>query len=452
MNIIESYITRAMVAMAAMAIVVGCNGDDDTGKRPAEQSLTLNVEVDNITATTAKIRVTHNDDISKSWLGFVTDNVTATDLKALVAERIAQGVAPTDIHTSAQYITILRELAPETSYKYIAVGCTAEGKVYGDITAVEFTTLKSTAGGDNPGDNLAGMTKNDAWRVTYVGSDTLEGLLYDHVVRVESLDNNPYVIAIVTAEQWATESFKEMCEELLADMVDYLNRYNVENDATYTIADMLTVGDGYDAFDILPGKYRAVAIGITTDAELSYLYAASEEFEVMEPIASEAYNDWLGEWYVVGMNNVVCPVTLTRDIANRSMWMTGWEGRDDLKVRVEYNSELNSLFFFSQLVAEDYDLGEKYGKADIYFLGCDEDGYFYDNAEGYYYIGIAGILDDGGRSIVRYGVGVTDYPKFEQMFFMAYINGEPYSLSYEEDVPTYISIMAREDEYLESLE
>lgn len=452
MNIIKSYITRAMVAMAAMAIVVGCNGDDDTGKRPAEQSLTLNVEVDNITATTAKIRVTHNDDISKSWLGFVTDNVTATDLKALVAERIAQGIAPTDIHTSAQYITILRELAPETSYKYIAVGCTAEGKVYGDITAVEFTTLKSTAGGDNPGDNLAGMTKNDAWRVTYVGSDTLEGLLYDHVVRVESLDNNPYVIAIVTAEQWATESFKEMCEELLADMVDYLNRYNVENDATYTIADMLTVGDGYDAFDILPGKYRAVAIGITTDAELSYLYAASEEFEVMEPIASEAYNDWLGEWYVVGMNNVVCPVTLTRDIANRSMWMTGWEGRDDLKVRVEYNSELNSLFFFSQLVAEDYDLGEKYGKADIYFLGCDEDGYFYDNAEGYYYIGIAGILDDGGRSIVRYGVGVTDYPKFEQMFFMAYINGEPYSLSYEEDVPTYISIMAREDEYLESLE
>lgn len=452
MNIIKSYITRAMVAMAAMAIVVGCNGDDDTGKRPAEQSLTLNVEVDNITATTAKIRVTHNDDISKSWLGFVTDDVTATDLKALVAERIAQGIAPTDIHTSAQYITILRELAPETSYKYIAVGCTAEGKVYGDITAVEFTTLKSTAGGDNPGDNLAGMTKNDAWRVTYVGSDTLEGLLYDHVVRVESLDNNPYVIAIVTAEQWATESFKEMCEELLADMVDYLNRYNVENDATYTIADMLTVGDGYDAFDILPGKYRAVAIGITTDAELSYLYAASEEFEVMEPIASEAYNDWLGEWYVVGMNNVVCPVTLTRDIANRSMWMTGWEGRDDLKVRVEYNSELNSLFFFSQLVAEDYDLGEKYGKADIYFLGCDEDGYFYDNAEGYYYIGIAGILDDGGRSIVRYGVGVTDYPKFEQMFFMAYINGEPYSLSYEEDVPTYISIMAREDEYLESLE
>lgn len=452
MNIIKTYITRAMVAMTAMAIVVGCNGDDDTGKRPAEQSLTLNVEVDNITATTAKIRVTHNDDISKSWLGFVTDNVTATDLKALVAERIAQGVAPTDIHTSAQYITILRELAPETSYKYIAVGCTAEGKVYGDITAVEFTTLKSTAGGDNPGDNLAGMTKNDAWRVTYVGSDTLEGLLYDHVVRVESLDNNPYVIAIVTAEQWATESFKEMCEELLADMVDYLNRYNVENDATYTIADMLTVGDGYDAFDILPGKYRAVAIGITTDAELSYLYAASEEFEVMEPIASEAYNDWLGEWYVVGMNNVVCPVTLTCDIANRSMWMTGWEGRDDLKVRVEYNSELNSLFFFSQLVAEDYDLGEKYGKADIYFLGCDEDGYFYDNAEGYYYIGIAGILDDGGHSIVRYGVGVTDYPKFEQMFFMAYINGEPYSLSYEEDVPTYISIMAREDEYLESLE
>ncbi|MBQ3248639.1 MAG: hypothetical protein IJB03_03140 [Alistipes sp.] len=451
MNFVKHLLTKAMVVLTAIAIVVGCNGDDDNGTMPIPEGLTLHVDVDNITATTAKVKVTHDDDAAKSWLGFVTADMSAT-LQELVAEHIAEGFNASEIHSSRQYVTILEGLEPATTYKYVAVGCTKAGVTYGDITSVEFTTLTNTGGGDTPGDNLAGMKKNDAWRVTYVGSDTVEGLVYDHVVRVESLDNNHYVIAIVTAEQWATESFKGMCEALLVDMLDYLNRYNEENDTLYTIADMLCVGDGYDAFDIIPGKYRAVAIGITPDAELSYLYAASEEFEVMEPIASEAYNEWLGEWYVVGMNNAVCHVNLTRDIANRSMWMTGWEGFDDLKVKVEYNSELNSLFFFSQLVAEDYDLGEKYGAADIYLFGCDEDGYFYDNAEGYYYIGIAGILDDGGHAIVRYGVGVSDYPKFEQMFFMAYIDGEPYSLSLEEDVPTYISIMAREDEYNDSLQ
>ena len=451
MNLIKNYITRAMVAIAAMAIVVGCGGDDEKVKKPQMSELKLNVEVENITTTTAKIKVTHEDDMSKTWLGFHTDDLTS-DMMTLVEAHIAAGIKGSELHTSRQYVTIVDGLTPDTSYKYVAVGCTADGEVYGDIYTVEFTTLKRAEENNPAGGNTEGMKKNDAWRVSYVGSDTIDNYVYDHVVRVESLDNNGYVIAIITAEQWETESLMGMSEALLIDMLNYLDNYNATNGTSYTISDMLCYGDGVDMFDITPGSYRAVVIGITADAELSTLYAISEEFEVIEPIASEAYNAWLGEWVIVGENGAACPVTISRDIANRSVWMTGWEGFDDLKVKVEYNSSLDSLFFLSQLVAEDYDLGEEYGTADIYFLGCDDDGYYYDHNEGYYYIGIAGILDDGARAIVRYGVGVSDYPHFMQMFFMAYINGEAWALSKEEDVPSYISIMAREDEYNASLE
>lgn len=438
MNPIKTYITRAMVAIAAMAIVVGCNGGDDTDKVPTDGDLNLSITVEDITTTTAKIKVAHAGDTSSTWLGFVTDDVT-TNEDELIANHISAGIDSSELHASRQYATIVEELQPETTYKYIAVGYTTEGGAYGKSAAVEFTTLKASDGA--PIDNTAGMTLNDAWTVKYVGGKTIDNLSYDHVVEVDSRDNNSYVIAVVTAEQWATESLKAMSEALLSDMFDYLDYFNQTNGTSYTIADMLCLGDGIDGFDLTPGEYRALAIGINRSGELSYLYAVSEEFEVKEAVASEAYKSWLGDWVIVGQNNVSCPVTISQNVANKSVWMTGWEGYDDLAVSVEYDSSLNALLFHSQLVATGYDLGEDYGTADIYFFGGDDDGYYYDNQEGDYYIGIGGILDDGARAIVRYGVGVTGYPRFSQMFFMAYINGGVYALSAEEDIPSYVAIM-----------
>lgn len=438
MKHIKYYMIKAMAAMAAIATIVGCGGDDKNDA-PKHPDLGLSVAAEDITTTTAKIKVVHNGEASDTWVGFVTDDVTS-DESQLVAERSASGIQSSELHASRQYVTIVEELVPETTYKYIAVGYTAEGGAYGNIAAVEFTTLKAS-GNDQGNSNTEGMDLNEAWTVRYVGSKTIENLNYDHVVEVDSRDNNSYVIAIVTAEQWREESLKAMSDALLVDMVDYLDYYNQTNGTNYTIADMLCIGDGIDAFDLAAGDYRALAIGITPTGKLSHLYAVSEEFKVKEAVASEAYKSWLGNWNIVGQNNVSCPVTIRQNVANKSVWMNGWEGFDDLAVSVEYDSSLNSLLFHSQLVATDYYLGDDYGSADIYFFGGDDDGYYYDNQEGDYYIGICGILDDGGRAIVRYGYGVSGYPRFVQMFFMAYINGEPYALSAEEDIPSYVAIM-----------
>lgn len=433
MNRLKLSLTRVMVAVAAMALFVACGGDDEpTTQLP---NLKLNVEVEEITTTTAKVKVTHEFEAKHSWYGFVTDD-TATDAKQLVEAEVAKGINSQDLHRSKQYITVLSSLAPDTEYRYIATGLTAEGVQYGEVVSVRFKT--ATEQGDN---DYNGMRANEAWTVIYVGKDKLDDVEYDHVVRVISKDNNPYAITMVYADAYDPYQLRDLADAMLVDMKAYLADYNKQNGTSYSFKDMLYSGNGANAFDLDPGAYRAIAVGYTPEGEVSGLYSVSDVFEVEEQMASVNYLAWIGQWEIYGQNDVSTPVTISKGVANRSFYMTGWEGFEDLAIEVEYNAELDAMFFYSQLVAEDYDLGEEYGKADIYLFAGDEDGYYYDNKDGDYYIAIAGILDDGQRAIVRYGVNTPGYPKFTQMFFMADIDGKFYTFTAEDAIPSFIAAM-----------
>lgn len=433
MNRLKLSLTRVMVAVAAIAFAVACDrGGNEVEKLP---DLKLNVEVENITTTTAKVKVSHNFDAKDSWYGFVTDDTT-TDAKKLVGEVVAKGIDMRNFHCSKQYVSLLESLAPDTNYRYIATGLTDEGVQYGEIAVVEFKTLE-----EQGGDDYNGMRANAAWTVVYRGEDKVDGTTYDHVVEVISTDNNPYAITIVYADEYDPYQLRDLADAMLVDMKAYLADYNEQNGTKFKFEDMLYRGTASDPFDLAPGSYRAIAVGYTTEGEVSGLYAVSNPFEVEEQMPSVNYLAWLGKWDIVGQNGTTAPVEITKGVANRSFYMTGWEGFDDLQIEVEYNAELDAMFFYSQLVAEDYFLGEEYGSANIYLFAGDEDGYFYDNTDGDYYIAIAGILDDGQRAIVRYGVNTPGYPKFTQMFFMAEIDGKYYSLTAEEDIPSFIAAM-----------
>lgn len=435
MNLLKLSLTRVMVVFAAIAVAISCDrGGDEANSLP---NLQLMVEVEDITTTTAKIKVSHELEAQNTWYGFVTDD-TATDAATLLNEAVAKGVEAEELHRSKQYITILEELTPETSYRYIATGLTAEGVQYGEITIVEFKTLKQTTVQE---EEYNGMRRNDAWTVMYVGKDRLNDVEYDHVVRVISTDNNPYAITLVYADAYDPYQLKDLADAMLVDLKNYLVEYNEQNATSFTFADMLYTGNGADPFDLDPGVYRALAVGFTPEGEVSGLFSVSDEFEVEEQLPTPNYLAWLGNWTIEGQNGAISTVNIAKKHANRSFVMTGWEGFEDLEVEVEYNAELDAMFFYSQLVAEDYDLGEEYGKVDIYLFAGDEDGYYYDNKDGDYYIAIAGILDGGQRAIVRYGVNVPGYPKFTQMFFMADIDGKFYTFTKEEDLPSFIAAM-----------
>ena len=424
-----------MVVFAAIAFAISCDrGGDEVNSLP---NLQLMVEVEDITTTTAKIKVSHELEAQNTWYGFVTDD-TVTDAATLLNEAVAKGVEAEELHRSKQYITILEELTPETSYRYIATGLTAEGVQYGEITIVEFKTLKQTTVQE---EEYNGMRRNDAWTVIYAGKDRLNDVEYDHVVRVISTDNNPYAITLVYADAYDPYQLKDLADAMLVDLKNHLVEYNEQNATSFTFADMLYTGNGADPFDLDPGVYRALAVGFTPEGEVSGLFSVSDEFEVEEQLPTPNYLAWLGNWTIEGQNGATSTVNIAKKHANRSFVMTGWEGFNDLEVEVEYNAELDAMFFYSQLVAEDYDLGEEYGKVDIYLFAGDEDGYYYDNKDGDYYIAIAGILDGGQRAIVRYGVNVPGYPKFTQMFFMADIDGKFYTFTKEEDLPSFIAAM-----------
>lgn len=446
MKIFKILLKSAMAVIAAM-VAFSCDktpvGDEST----LNDNLELLVDVEDITLTSAKIKVTHNGQKSDTWYGFLTESVDGDEeeLISQAVEAYMNGDSSEGLRKSKNYVTVLKELAPGTAYKYIAFGLSADGEVYGSSASVEFETKVDTSGGGNGSENpgnpeVDGMKVNSAWTVNYVGEGVINDVEYDHVVTVNSTDRNTYAITIVHASLWDVSQLYDMAVLFAEDLRTYVEEFNQLYGTTYTVGDALYSGSKSDAFDLYPGYYRAVALGITQEGKVSGLYAVSDVFEVKEAIPTEQYKSWLGDWTIVGENGVEFTVTLSRHMANRSFWMYGYEGFEDVPVDVEYSEERNDLTFYAQLVQENYYLEEYDASVNLYFLGGDKDDNYYTVADGEYAIAIAGVLEDGQRALVRYGVNMPNYPKFMSMFYAAELNGKYMCFTETAGLPTFGSL------------
>lgn len=446
MKLYRTFFKATVVVIAAMA-AFACEKAPEGGGSSLNEDLELVVDVEDITLTSAKIKVTHNGQKSDTWYGFLTE-IVAGDEEELISQAVEaymNGDSSEGLRKSKSYVTVLKDLKPGTAYKYIAFGLSADGKVYGSSASVEFETkldgTGSGPGGQTPGNpEVDGMKLNPAWTVNYVGEGVVNGEDYDHVVTVNSTDRNTYAITIVYASLWNLDDLYDMAVLFAEDLVAYVDEYNDYYGTSYTVGDALYSGTASDAFDLYPGYYIAVALGITPEGKVSGLYATSEVFEVKEAIPTEQYKSWLGDWTIVGENDVEFTVTLSRHVANRSFWMYGWEGFEDIPVDVEYSEERNDLTFYAQLVQENYYLEEYDVTANMYFLGGDVDDNFYTVIDGNYGIAIAGVLEDGQRALVRYGVNQPGYPKFISMFYAAEVDGQYMCFTETENLPTFRGI------------
>ena len=448
MKLYRTFFKAAVVVIAVMA-AFACEKTPAGGGSSLNEDLELVVDVEDITLTSAKIKVTHNGQKSDTWYGFLTEIVEGDEeeLISQAVEDYMNGDSSEGLRKSKSYVTVLKDLKPGTAYKYIAFGLSADGKVYGSSASVEFETkLDGTGsgpgdGGQTPGNpEVDGMKVNKAWTVNYVGEGVVNGEDYDHVVTVNSTDRNTYAITIVYASLWNLDDLYDMAVLFAEDLVAYVDEYNEYYGTSFTVGDALYSGTASDAFDLYPGYYIAVALGITPEGKVSGLYAISDVFEVKEAIPTEQYKSWLGDWTIVGENDVEFTVTLSRHVANRSFWMYGWEGFEDIPVDVEYSEERNDLTFYAQLVQENYYLEEYDVTANMYFLGGDVDDNFYTVIDGNYGIAIAGVLDDGQRALVRYGVNQPGYPKFMSMFYAAEVGGQYMCFTETENLPTFRGI------------
>uniref|UniRef100_UPI004057302A hypothetical protein n=1 Tax=Alistipes sp. TaxID=1872444 RepID=UPI004057302A len=440
MNFLKNILRMAMVAFAAIA-VTACEPNGEQGEG---SNITFSVDVDNITATSAKIKVTHDGKTSDSWYGLLTTD-TSTREDRLVEETVAnlkQGDLGAQLVFSKNLTKILAPLTPNTTYKYIAFGLTEDGVVYGERASIEFTTLSSSGGGNNDGaedEVYDQMLPNPAWNIAYTGAGTINDTDYKHIVTVNSTDNNPYTIAVVYSREYDASKLRDLGTALVDSMNSYLESYNSYYGTSLVLSDILYRGNGSTAFDDLdPGYYIAVAIGITSKGKVSGLYAVSNTFEIEEETPTSLYSAWLGDWVLKGDNKVSNAVVIGRKVANKSVNLIGLGGLSFAAVG-EYSTDRNDIIFSAQIVEQNYEFSDG-SVGDVILVGLDEQGKFYGLNNGNYGIAIAGVLENGRYAIARYGVNQPNYTKFVAMCYVAMVDGKYYSLGKDEDIPTFSGI------------
>ena len=400
------------------------------------EDLTFTLEVAEVEADKAKIKVEHNGTTKDTWYGFAT---TESDVDKAIADVLKEGNVSLKKNTKTN-VTV-RNLEPETEYTFIAVGIKADGTTYGDPATVKFTTAKAeepTPPAPTPGE----YTINPNWTVTYIGDYEEGGKSYEHVVMVETTDTNPY---FVTA--WPVDIYEEQGIEAITAMeIEAWNELIAQNPGA-TFADVVYTESILSLSGIDPAygtRWYAMAIGCDTNGNATGLYALSEVIDLEnlgggddsgdeeEPTAE--YSAWIGEWTFTGANGVAWPITFSKGKANKSFIMTGWEEQTDLPVEVEWDGE-NGIWaaMIQNLGTYEFNGGQS---GDIWFTAFQGKNFY--PVEGIPAF-LGGHDENGGKLAIAYepqdenGNTIT----FDKAGFVASIGGSWYTITGVTEFPTF---------------
>ena len=172
----KKFFRFAAIAVAAIALL-SCEKDPqggstqkpDDGDKPGQttpeytENLTFTLEVTEVEADKAKIKVEHNGTTKDTWYGFAT---TESDVNKAIADVLAEGNVTLKKNTKTTMT--VRNLEPETEYTFIAVGIKADGTQYGEPATVMFTTTAEEVPAP-PTPTPGEYTINPNWTVTYIG-------------------------------------------------------------------------------------------------------------------------------------------------------------------------------------------------------------------------------------------------------------------------------------------
>ena len=359
-------------------------GSTNTPTTEYTEDLKFTLEVAEVEADQAKIKVEHNGTTKDTWYGFAT---TESDVNKAIADVLAEGNVTLKKNTKTN-VTV-RNLEPETEYTFIAVGIKADGTQYGEPATVKFTTAAA---------QLEGFQVNPAWTVAYIGAGEVDGKSYEHVISVNSTDSNTYLTSVVSKSDYDTYGIEAIAESEIAYWTDYVNQFNQANGTNYDLSALLYTGSVEEGWTLEGGEYVALAIGATAAGATGY-YAASEPFAVVEADLSEGYAAWLGDWTITGANGLTQQVTFSKGKANETFIMTGYEGPDaeGLDVTVNWIEEEGCWAIYNQMLGT-YNFGQ-YGPGDVWFLGKGEDESIYLNELP---ICIGGMFEDGSLGAIGY--------------------------------------------------
>lgn len=412
-------------------------GSTNTPTTEYTEDLTFTLEVTEVEADKAKIKVEHNGTTKDTWYGFAT---TESDVNKAIVDILAEGNVTLKKNTKTTMT--VRNLEPETEYTFIAVGIKADGTQYGEPATVKFTTAKAEEPTPPTPPAPEGYTVNPNWTVTYIGEYEEQGRVFEHVVLVESSDTNPFFITA-----WPVDYFEQLGIETIVDAeIEAWEELLAANPgATWAdiVSDESTMAD--TMIDPEYGtKWYAMAIGCDTNGQPTGLYALSEVIDLEnlggeeeEPTAE--YAAWLGDWTFTGANGVAFDVTMKKGKANQTYKLAGWEGPESegLDIKVEWMADYGIWVIYAQSFGT-FSFGAS-GNGEIWLTPESKDGYIYP-ADGIPAC-MGGMTEDGQMVVEGYSEELEDGSVVEMatMIYLAKLeaDGKWYSITSVEEWPTF---------------
>lgn len=394
--------------------------DPNTGGTTTEytENLTFTLEVTEVEADKAKIKVEHNGTTKDTWYGFAT---TETDVQKAIDAVLAEGNVTLKKNTSTTVTA--RGLEPETEYTFVAVGIKADGTTYGEPATVEFTTV---AAAPPAPDNY---TVNPAWSIDYIHNFEYQGQIYEHVVEITSADENPYFMIA-----WPKGLYDQYGIDAIAQAeIDGWKEYLAGTQ--YSFADILYVGGGLiDISDLIDvekygNEWYAIAVGADVNGNPTNLYAISNLITVEEEELDPAYAEWLGDWTFTGANGVAWNVTMKKGVANTSYKLAGWEGPESegLDIKVDWFGDYGYWAILAQSFGV-YNFGQQAGNGEIWLTPQDTEGYIWPEAGVPACIG--GLTEDGEKMVIGYSEEMEDGSMLEMTTMMYLVQLEADSQFY----------------------
>ena len=445
----KKFFRFAAIAVAAIALL-SCEKDPQGGdtQKPDggstntptteyTEDLTFTLEVTEVEADKAKIKVEHNGTTKDTWYGFAT---TESDVNKAIADVLAEGNVTLKKNTKTTMT--VRNLEPETEYTFIAVGIKADGTQYGEPATVKFTTAAEEVPAP-PTPTPGEYTINPNWTVTYIGEYEQQGKVFEHVVLVESSDTNPFFITA-----WPVDYYEELgIEAIVAAEIEAWEEMLAQYPGA-TWADIVSAESTMAEAMIEPEygtKWYAMAIGCDTNGQPTGLYALSEVIDLEnlggeeeEPTAE--YAAWLGNWTFTGANGVAFDVTMKQGKANKTYKLAGWEGPESegLDIKVEWMADYGIWVIYAQSFGT-YNFGPS-GNGEIWLAPMIlSTGNFYP-ADGVPAC-LGGTLEDGSMLVEGYSEELEDGSVIAMETMMYLVNleadGKWYNITSTKEWPTF---------------
>lgn len=307
-----------LASFCALAFI-GCEPAEPELDSNLNKDLTFTLELDEVDATSAKIKVSHNGTKEDTWFGFATTEANPLDaVEDLVAEVLAN-TSKVSLKKSTQTTYSVKELTPETEYTFVVVGLTAEGVVYGFPNSIEFKTTR---------DLTKLVEDKNRWKLSYERVADEDGNKFEGVT-VECGDDDLYYFEYVS-EYYITDP--ETGDLLLEDYADYIANGMIPEyiAAGYKPEQFTYVGGGTLFIPrVESGKYYAFVVGMTAEGVHDGSYTTFA-FEVLEEAATAEYEQWFGTYEVTAANEVSYVIDIQHYDNNFMYAVTGWECGEEL--------------------------------------------------------------------------------------------------------------------------